>query len=428
MAPDNTFFKSSALSLVAVIFAMLLVGCGAPAWKKPVPVDQVDFKSRMETESRNGLTVSVAVPSREETELLFGTSLYADGIQPVWVEIDNQTDRAYLLLKVGMDLHPFSPLEASYQRHSGSKEERREMDLFFYRMDFKNPALPGQSKSGFVFTNLDEGHKAINIDLISNSELQAFSFVVEVPGLVTDASQVNVDEIYNEWIELQTISELRDVLESFPCCTTNEAGDKNGDPLNIVLIGKRSDIFSALIRRGWHQTEITRGESIKKTVKSFLFGTKYRYSPISPLYVFGRDQDIGLQKARESISLRNHMRLWRTPYNFQGKEVIIGQISRDIGVKFNKRTITTHAIDPDVDSTRNALAADLAYSQALVKIAFVKGSQVSTLENPHYNLSPDLYISDGNRVVMFFDERPTTLAGIELLNWGETPFAGALVD
>jgi len=234
--------------------------------------------------------------------------------------------------------------------------------------------------------------------------------------------------MYEEWTEIDDPSELRSVLESFPCCTTNKAGDQNGDPLNIVMVGKRTDIFAALIRRGWHQTEVTRRESTIKTIKSFLFGTKYRYSPISPLYVFGRHQDIGLQKARESISLRNHMRLWLTPYRFQGKDVILGQISRDIGVKFNKRTITTHAIDPDVDDTRNGLAADLAYSQALVQIAFVKGSQRSTLADPHYNLSPDLYISDGNRVVMFFDERPTTLADIELLDWGVSPFSGALLE
>ena len=428
MARIDSLRKSTALLLSALLFAFLLTACGAPAWKRPVPLDQVDFKSRMVSESRDGLTVSVAVPTKDETELLFGTSLYADGIQPVWVEVDNQTDKAYVLLKVGMDLHTYSPLEASYQRHSGSKETRREMDLFFHRMDFDNPALPRRATSGFVFTNLDEGHKAVNIDLVSGGELQAFTFVVNVPGLFTDQSQVNVDTMYEEWTEIDDVSELREVLESFPCCTTNKAGDQNGDPLNIVMVGKRTDIFAALIRRGWHQTEVTRRESTIKTIKSFLFGTKYRYSPISPLYVFGRPQDIGLQKARESISLRNHMRLWLTPYRFQGKDVVLGQISRDIGVKFNKRTITTHAIDPDVDDTRNGLAADLAYSQALVQIAYVKGSQVSTLDDPHYNLSPDLYVSDGNRVVMFFDERPTTLADIELLDWGVTPFSGALLE
>ncbi|WP_419607374.1 LssY C-terminal domain-containing protein, partial [Thiolapillus sp.] len=28
--------------------------------------------------------------------------------------------------------------------------------------------------------------------------------------------------------------------------------------------------------------------------KSFLFGDRYRYSPVSPLYVFGRKQDYAL--------------------------------------------------------------------------------------------------------------------------------------
>jgi hypothetical protein len=100
------------------------------------------------------------------------------------------------------------------------------------------------------------------------------------------------------------------------------------------------------------------------------------------------------------------MRLWRTPYNYRGDEVFVGQISRDIGVKFNKRIITTHAIDPDVDDTRGGLAADVAYSQALVKIAYFKSSQVSTMADTYYNLTPDPYLSDGLRVVLFFDERP----------------------
>ena len=74
-------------------------------------------------------------------------------------------------------------------------------------------------------------------------------------------------------------------------------------------------------------------------------------------------------------------------------------------------------IDQDVDDTRQGLAGDLAYSQVLVKIAVVKGSQVSTMEDTHYNLTPDPYLSDGNRVALVFDERPATLDQIELLDW-----------
>ena len=50
----------------------------------------------------------------------------------------------------------------------------------------------------------------------------------------------------------------------------------------------------------------------REAVRSFSFiqGERYRYSPISPLYVYGRPQDIGWQKARGTIHERNHMRFW----------------------------------------------------------------------------------------------------------------------
>lgn len=406
------------LSLLLIVG--MLTGCGAPVWVKPIPPDKVEFMSRAESMTQGGVTVTVAVPSREETEALFGTSLYNDLIQPVWIEVDNQSQKNYILMKVGVDRMGFSPLEASYQRHSGDKATRLDMDRFFYSMDFKNPVMAGTVNSGFVFTNLDEGHKAIHVDLVGNNDLKAYSFVIQIPGIVTDASLVDFANLYDNWVEISDEKELRKTLEGFPCCTVNKDGSDRGDPLNIVMIGDSKDVFSALIRSGWHQTEVTHGASIMKTVRSFLFGRRYRYSPISPLYVFGRQQDLGMQKARSSITLRNHMRLWRTRYNYHGKAVFLGQISRDIGVKFNARTITTHVIDPDVDDTRNSLVGDLAYSQNLVKLGYVAGSQVSTMRETHYNLTPDPYYSDGLRAVMFFVERPITLDQIEILDWEKT--------
>jgi hypothetical protein len=397
--------------------SLALAGCGAPQWKQPVPVDEVDFMAHAQTQTDGDVTVTVAVPDRDETTALFGTSLYNDQIQPVWIGVDNQSDAQYVLMIAGVDSNAYSPLEAAYQRHSGSKEKKLEMDRFFYSMGFRNPIRAGQSKSGFVFTDRDEGYKAVNIDLLGDEDLKTFSFVVKVRGIVTDMDQVDFDNLYESWTDMKDMDQLRQILSSLPCCTTNKRGDKPGDPLNIVLIGDPADIFSALIRSGWHQTEITHGASAWKTVKSFAFGTRYRYSPISPLYVFGRPQDLGLQKARSSIHLRNHMRLWRTRYNYRGMHVYLGQISRDIGVKFNKRTITTHAIDPDVDDTRNNLIGDLAYSQSLASFGFVKGSQLSTLEDTHYNLTPDPYFSDGFRAVMIFDRQPRTLEQIDFLDW-----------
>ena len=60
---------------------------------------------------------------------------------------------------------------------------------------------------------------------------------------------------------------------------------------------------------------------------------------------------------------------------FEGKPVWIGQISRDIGVKFTNEIWppVTHEIDPDIDEAMFALIEDLIYSQQLAKGGWVKG-------------------------------------------------------
>ena len=58
---------------------------------------------------------------------------------------------------------------------------------------------------------------------------------------------------------------------------------------------------------------------------------------------------------------------------YEDQLVWIGQISRDIGVRFTLKTITTHKIDPDVDETRDFLIQDLWYSKALKSFGSVKG-------------------------------------------------------
>jgi len=413
------FFNSVMHGRLTTFLIVFMALSGCKSWKAPVPVDQVDFMDRARTEEHKGLRVTVGVPDRNQTKQIFGTSLYDSRIQPVWVEVENRTTNEYSLIKSGMDRNYYSPLEVAWKRKAGGKKTKAAMREFFFFMDFPNPVLPGETASGFIFTDLDEGFKGVLVDLLSDHDVVSMSFVVEVPGLVTDLKQREFKELYRDIVDIQSEDELRMILASLPAATTDKKGENFGDPLNIAFVGDPQNIFSALIRSDWHVTEVTYAASNWKTVKSFLFGARYLYSPISPLYVFGRSQDLGLQRARHSINTRNHMRLWMMPYRYEGYPVWLGQISRDIGVKMSKRTIVTHAIDPDVDETRNGLVGDLAYSQALGAVAFVKGSQRSDAEDLHYNLSPDVYYSDGLRAVLFFKERPHALDEIRLLDWEE---------
>jgi len=156
-----------------------------------------------------------------------------------------------------------------------------------------------------------------------------------------------------------------------------------------------------------------------RTMKSAMSRERYPYAPISNLYLYDRPQDVALQKARDNIHQRNHLRLWRSSMRYQGKLVWVGQISRDIGSRLtiHSPTFTTHKIDPDVDEAGRALIEDLVYSQGLRAIGFVGGVGAVPKEAPRENLTTDPYYTSGLRAVLLFDKEPTSLDKIEFLPW-----------
>ena len=253
--------------------------------------------------------------------------------------------------------------------------------------------------------------------------------------------QITIDRNHNQALYMQVVDAVRNKidagqlppftrlpssrqlakeLQAMPCCVVDAQGKDKGDPLNLVFVGSLLDMYYAFMRAGWDETESIHSSSLLKTAMSAFSGGRYRYSPISELYVFGRAQDAALQKSRESIHERNHLRLWMTPLRHEGKPVWIGQISRDIGVRFTSRTITTHKIDPDVDETREYLVEDMAYAGTIAKLGYVSGVGPATYEKPRGNLTGDPYFTDGYRVVMWLSEEHTAITEIEAINLEDT--------
>ena len=411
-----------------LIFILALYGC--TVYQKPRPIYDIPFMERSQSKIDDEVRVTVAVLSAEESRQLFGVNLAGKDIQPVWIRVQNSDTTAYWLMSAGLDPDYFSPLEAAYAFHGtiGSSVNEK-IDDHFRVMNFRNPIAPGTSVSGFVFTNRDEGTKVVDIDLIGYGKTKFFTFFVRVPGIKADYHEVDFDNLYTEE-EIVHLDEnqLRAELENLPCCATNEDGTENGDPLNLVLIGSREDISSAFVRRGWLPAEQTYGKAVGKTISSFLFGTRYRYSPVSPLYFAKRQQDFAGQKPRHTVHQRNHLRAWLSPMRYQGKPVWIGQISRDIGVRFTFKTWppVTHKIDPDIDEAMYALMEDLVYSQQIAKAGWVKGVGVATRSKPRHNLTGDPYFTAGLRAVLLFDRRPHSFVEIQSFDWEESAVSSKL--
>lgn len=404
---------------LAVLIASVIAVAGCASGFDPKPFESVPFRERMITQNDDGMRVSAAVPSAKETRDLFGIALYKKGVQPVWIEIENNSNEEVAFLPISVDSDYYSPFEvAAFNR---SEKSRAQAEQYFFQNGVDMRVSPGEVRSGFVFTNLDEGTKSFNVDILGDEKTWQFTFFIQVPGLSVDHYDVDFKGLYTEEqiTNFTDPSALIAALEQLPCCVVDAKAQNNGDPLNLVMIGKPEDLFYAFIRSGWNETEVVTASSGLKTATSFITGGKYRYSPISSLYLFGRRQDIAMQRIRKNIHERNHFRLWLTPITFNDQLVWIGQISRDIGVRFTWKTITTHKIDPDVDETREFLLENLAYHQMLSMFAYVGGSNTSSIDEPGRNLTGDPYYTDGLRLVMWIDSIPKDLQDIEYVDWSD---------
>lgn len=401
--------------------------------------DERAFLERVQTQSDATAELSVCVLSADESRTIFGVPLAHHGLQPVWVRVSNKTTGSMRLHMSSIDPHYFTPLEAAAICHFSilkrvaafgllawfllplvvailpfklisARRANRRMDDFFQTVAYPLRNIsPGGTSEGFVFTTYDAGTKAVNVCLRIGANRQDYAFSLPVPGLAADHLQSpHIMEEQHEYIDCDQ-EKLVARLRALPATTTNLRGNRTGDPVNLVIIGEFTHLLGAFAAR-WSETETITLASCLRTIKSFILGSEYRYSPVSALYLFGRPQDFALQRVRGTINERLHLRLWWTPMRFENRPVWVGQVSRDIGVRPTWRTwnLTTHRIDPNVDESRDYIIEDLFEAERIVGAGYVGGVGVSSKDNPRANLTGDPYYTDGRRVVIIASDTKTS--------------------
>ena len=177
---NNTY-----ISLATGLMALLLSGCVSMGALEEGDPD--DYKHRLMTGIDGGVRVSVSALAPREAREAFGVPLAKKGIQPVWIEVENKDDIAYWLMHIGLDPNVFTPTETAdiFSRKLDGDIDW-ELVQYFRDMAFVNPIVPGATVSGFVFTNLDEGVKMIEVDLVGDDTLKTFSFLASIPGFRAD--------------------------------------------------------------------------------------------------------------------------------------------------------------------------------------------------------------------------------------------------
>jgi hypothetical protein len=351
------------------------------------------------TKTDDGVRVSAAVPSEDESRSIFGVDLDRHGIQPLWLEIENDSERSFYFLPTGLDPEYFAPLEVAFLYKSSFDDEGNSAlgeHLEALSFDSRSPISPGETVSGFVYANRADPSMMVQVDLIGRGWWGSVGLVVPVPGTETAQRRMAaLSGLYSESdvVEISDEPALRSALEELPCCATDQTGARRL-PLNLVLIGKLDEWGPAFVRRN------------------------YRYAPASPWHAFGRTQDLSGHKISRWAAPQPHtLRLWLTPLLYQGKPVLVGQVSTGLGGRFAAPDKAAWPVEPDVDEARNDVVQDLLYSQALAKIGFVVGAGSFSAAGPGQTPDGSSYHTDGLRAVLVFGGDAVSLAEVDFLDW-----------
>jgi hypothetical protein len=143
-------------------------------------------------------------------------------------------------------------------------------------------------------------------------------------------------------------------------------GDKQGNPgdmVNFLILGSEEAMQRVFTTAGWVKVDADVKDAVLHGLLESLSKESYLTMPMSPLYLFGRSQDYGWAHA-EPISVvktRNHLRIWKAPFQVNGKTLWVGAATHDIGFERDQRNNgVTHKIDPDIDLERNYVERTLA--------------------------------------------------------------------
>ena len=132
-----------------------------------------------------------------------------------------------------------------------------------------------------------------------------------------------------------------------------------GDPINLALNGEEAQLHAAMTRAGWTRADPVTLRSSWRIVTSTLTRRSYDEAPVSPLFLFGRMQDVAYQQeVAGNPAKRHHVRFWRTPdgWLLPGGERVdwlaAGTFDRAVGFSLFTLQIT-HKIDADIDVERD---------------------------------------------------------------------------
>jgi hypothetical protein len=392
---------------VAVCFLVLSLSACSVSPHKPDASGQVAIEQRAQAQQLGTIEIRASVPGDEEARALFGIPLDKRGIQAVWLEITNNSPKRARFAPYSLDPDYFPPHEVAYMfRKNFSKEGWQALEQYLFENSMPRNIGPGETRSGYVFTNTTMGTKAFNVDVFYTAyrgENEHFTFFVDVPGFTPDHADIDFKNLYPGGLQELDQASFRELLSEWPCCTTDYTGDATGRPVKVIFVGRGRDLLQALLRAEWSETSYKRDDNYLK------------YSS----YYFERPPDAIFRKGRESRKQDSiELAVWLAPVSVDGVPVWVVSVTHAIGRLFEiGEYFFGIRFDPDTNNGRNYVLQDLWYGRSLESYAWSQTGTVVPETDPVGDFNGNVWFSDGYRLVLWLSGEPVDLKVAKDRHW-----------
>jgi len=212
------------------------------------------------------------------------------------------------------------------------------------------------------------GHLSIGINQLS-SDTGDGTYSIRIEIFAADANTV----LYTA----KAVPSIRgiddDLFSRIPRRISDKAGDP-GDMVNFLIIGSQAAMEKVFTTAGWVKVDANVKETVLNGFLASMSKESYLTMPMSPLYLFGRQQDYGWAHA-EPISVvasRNHLRLWKAGFDVNGRTLWVGAATHDVGFEKDQRNNgLTHKIDPNIDLERDYVEKTLTSTGLVAEVTHI---------------------------------------------------------
>jgi hypothetical protein len=153
------------------------------------------------------------------------------------------------------------------------------------------------------------------------------------------------------------------LVEELPARTHSTYSNRPSDLINVMLIGSRDDVATAFEAAGWIQPKQATLRANIRRIRAVADGRGDSTAPMSDLLVQDTKADMSWQKSFNDVAKRHHIRIWKQPATWNGREVWVGAATRDIDFAYLRPgSAMTHKIAENVDQERDKVVNDLVFT------------------------------------------------------------------